>query len=320
MKYIILLTLFVCSYLEIFSQAILEDASGESTLYVNGSNYTWVRLNTSSASATLGFNLFGLTDHGYDIDWCKLKLNPMVGFDANASVKGGIGKVTENGLLSPDVGVNFNIGLATDAYWNAEQSLFLRGEYTYNSFNVANTSNPDTIYFDKFTGWVRNVKLIYNFVRDIGDTAKPSQLFIGASFSISPYSRFNNEDLTSVTLSQPKGSATNGQSLSKTSSGIMGNLERVKSKPFRLDVGILPSFTKNIIGLNAYYSIETNTDIQVSNLGIGLFFSKENQPKSIIGGISYQLNDLNNAKGDEEKKLFKRSTTFFYVGYVFNSR
>lgn len=262
-------------------QFLLEDASGESTLYMNNKNYGWMRLNTSSSSATIGFAIVNQKEHGFQLKIGRVGLNMFGGLDLNAGVSSGVGSLIQGKKVSPDIGINGNFGLITDdASKRSEMSLFLRPEFTNKGFDLANVSTPDMIFFDSFSGWTPKLSLIYNLVREIGIDAKTSQVFLGISHSIIPYNRFNEDDLKKVTLSNAsKSSTASAQTLSTTSSGLLGDLKRVYSNPLRIDFGYLPYFTKNKVGVNTYYSVDTFTSIPTQNFGVGFFFLQRKPAK-----------------------------------------
>lgn len=292
-------------------QQIFEDASGESSLYLTDNNYAWFRLNTSSSSATLGFNY--LQQNGFTLG----KFYGIGGLDLSASVKNKLGVIFKDSKVSPDVGISGNLGFASDVLFEKDAliSIFYRGELKNQKFDMASVS-ADTAFIDTKVRWSGKHSVNLNLFVQYGDDVE-SLRFLSFGFSFGYRDKYNYDDLDGVDILYPSGVNSNVYS-KKT--GKTGMLESLASCPLRIDIGYLPRIMKqNSLGFNLYFTAETFTSQQVVNLGIGTFFTKKDAPQSVIGGISWQFTDLSNAKGSDNS-LGERSIALMYIGYVLNQQ
>ena len=102
----------------------------------------------------------------------------------------------------------------------------------------------------------------------------------------------------------------------KTEEGKLGAFEGYHVIPLSLDIGYTPRILgQSSIGFNSFLRNEINKPKNTVDLGIGIFVSKENEPRSVVGGLAWQFNDVAN-RLDKEDNLVQRSTVFFYVGFT----
>lgn len=240
------------------AQQIFEDASGESSLYIADSNFGYVRLNTSSSSATLGYNNF--TTNGYNLFDA---LYWVYGGDVSVSVKDKVGQLFKDDKVQPDVSLNGNVGLASDKISGLLLSAFVRGEFGNKNFDMLEF-DPDTAMVAKKNRWARKITFNINAFHQYGDDDDhPNFLSFGLSYGRGKkynYSDLDDGEILATQQGLPYGSVVG------VKKGKLGALGATESNPFRIDLGILPTlFKQNKVGFNTYYTIDTFTKLQKAN-------------------------------------------------------
>lgn len=302
------------------SQTLFEDSSGESSYYLNYGPKGWIKFNSSSSSVSLGYN----RKRGSGHDFPEIhNHNYILGANLTATVEKGIGTVFSEEKAASGIGAEFLVGLLSTDYLDRnkeeEEKANSLSSY-YFKLGLANSklSTIDTVNVKENSSneWLYDVSLNLNFRLNKPYKKNDEELinyhFIGLAVGRKKVS--NLETLKSVEL---QNIVINNGSMQvvKTTEGKGGELMLKSASYLFVDYGFTPNlFNSNQIGFNIYYRGNYGGFKSVNNLGIGTFFSKENEPQGILGGIALQFNDLNNNL-QSENTLYGRSTIFFYVGY-----
>nr|WP_298926547.1 hypothetical protein [uncultured Allomuricauda sp.] len=305
------------------SQTLFEDQSGESSYYFNDGPKGWIKFNSSSSSVSLGYNRkrgagFDKTINRPNYSY---NYNYIVGLNTTVTVEEGIGTVFSEQDISPGVGLELLFGILSRDYLdkkkkvktNSISSLFLKGGVTNTKLTTI-----DTLQIEKNSAneWLYDLSLNINarlncpYLKN-GDS-KIIYHFIGAALGRKKVS--NLETLNKVELQSIINNNGSSQVVS-IEEGRAGQLDLTSASYFFLDYGISPNlFGNNQIGFNTYYRGNYGGFKSVNNVGVGVFFSKKDEPQGVLGGIAFQLNDIGNNL-ESEVNLIDRSTVFFYVGY-----
>lgn len=304
------------------SQTLFEDESGDSSFYINQGPKGWIKFNSSSSSVTLGYNRN--REVGYDFETESFTMNYLLSLNSTAVVEKGVGSVFSKEDIAPGVGGELHFGLISRDYFDKDRtdenkftnsiaSLFFKIGMdnkkltTIDTLNISKTSKNKWLF-----DFSLNLNLKINNPRTVDGKKFVNYHFIGTSIGRKKIS--NLETLGDVQLQTISGSSETSQVV-KVDKGKAGQLDLATASYLYIDYGFMPTlFGDNQIGFNGYYRGNYGGFKTVNNLGFGVFFSKKDVPEGILGGVAFQLNDINNNL-EKEENLLQRSTIFFYVGY-----
>ena len=95
MKVILLVVCIAVVHVKLKGQALFQDASGQSTLFMGKSRFAYGQFNTSSNSVSLGYA--GMKTVGYDFGTMRVTK----GMDLKVSVNNGLGTVFSSSMFVP---------------------------------------------------------------------------------------------------------------------------------------------------------------------------------------------------------------------------
>lgn len=297
------------------------DASGQNDLFIGSSPFGWARFNTSSESASIGYNY--LRNAGYNFHWGKTPYRFLYGSDVTVKAKDGIANVLKSKKINPGVAVNGNWGISTDNLRNKGNymSLYLRGGIEYTSLNyMHNTTGNATIDTVKKVNGKLLAVLNFQFNishKDVSlgaDSIYTTYLFLGLSSGYQKISNYN--DLDDVEANTYQFGSTAATAVYVNQAGKLGTYESYNSLPINFDIAYTPKmFGLSNVGFNAYFRTNLYKKNNTANLGIGLYNTKSKEPASVVGGLAWQFNDLGNTLGKTDN-LIQRSSVFFYIGFT----
>jgi hypothetical protein len=295
-----------------YSQVLFEDASGESSIFLSDTKWSWIRINSGDESFTMGYNYQrGAAGH----DYIGLSANRFIGADVKIKSNDGIGKVLSGGKLNPGINFTTSFGLIGDPvskknHFHQYFSAYIRAGISYNSLTYIDTALLKTTDVNK-VGF--NVTLHFNRVYTHKHGAGQGFLFIGGSAGVK---LLNNYDALDDGIIVTTVKSTNAAQLTTTEEGKIGAYDDNMVVPVKLDIGYLPRIAKsNRFGVNAYFRSDFFKPSNGYNLGFGTFLTTGDNIRAVVGGIAWQFNDISNVQNSTESAV-KRSTLFFYAGYT----
>lgn len=291
------------------AQTVFEDKDGESSYYLNDGPKGWIKFNSSSSSVSLGYNrrrkdgddFPEFHNHSY-----------ILGVNLTATVDKGIGAVFSEEKAASGIGGEILLGLLSTDYLfknkkgkeNSLSSYYLKLGLensklaTIDTVNIKENSTNKLLYDLSF-----NLNFRINSELNKNKDLTYYQL-IGFAFGRKKVS--NLETLKTVELQNIVISNETTQ-IVKNTEGKAGDLQLKSASYVHLDYGYIPHlFNSNQIGFNVYYRGNYGGFKSVNNVGIGTFFSKENEPQGVLGGIAFQLNDLNNNLESDKRMKFSK--------------
>lgn len=315
MKKLLLLSLIIVIN-KVQGQTIFEDASGESILIKSKELKDWFNFRANTASESFKFSYLGTIDlknQQLDRKTESISRTRMLGADLKLNMKNGLGSVYKKGKVNTGVTLALIFGIQKENFDTKTpintkpRSIYLKGGISYDKHTLLDTINLKktdlnklhpflTAHFNRFYNWKTKAKGEYYGL-------------FGVSFGYMHTSNINDlDDGIGADLINANGNF----SISKQVEGKIGNYKDYNSFPLRLDFGIIPKFfNKNIIGFNAYTRAKFNETKTPINLGTGIFFSKDNEPSAVIGGLGWQFNNIFN-----KPDLLSNSSVFIYIGYT----
>jgi hypothetical protein len=305
-------------------QALFEDASGETSLYLAQKQWIRAYVNTGDKSATIGFNTYDFikTDSA-TIGGRKhfIYRSFLSGISVKAKVSDGLGTIFSGSKFNSGLGLSGIIGIQGIASAESDEkannySLFFRGGINYEKFTYIDTLTFSASTKKKLLAFVNlhgNKLWKFNYKKH---PSRKHYIILGGSVGLKHGNNF--EDLLDGSASVIK--SKDSLAIISSTDGKLGNYKGFATCPINIDFGYIPSILgKNVVGFNGYLREKLGapntgkTGKNPFNLGYGLFFSKKEAITSVIGGIAWQFNDVF-VKNDK----LKQSTIFFYVGYTIN--
>ena len=276
--------LFIACCSSAFCQSAFDDASGESSIYINDGGFA--RVNVSDTSVKTGF-VFDMTNKPY-----------FFGVELSGKLSGSFASLFEAGKPSPEARIRLSFGkrfLFSDEPQGEPTPGHLTDDWItlhlgYRRANYKLVAEGETfanqVRKQPFDGF--SAILAYNALFK----SKHGPILFGISGGAEH--RNNIDELDEVEVNDQVFTSADGttqRSIVAKQKAFRGAYERVMAAPINTDLVFFPRKFESRIGFNFFTRSNVGQGEKRIEPGIGVFFTKPGEPTKVIGGLSVSLRD-----------------------------
>ncbi|MFS2185650.1 hypothetical protein ACCC92_03190 [Mucilaginibacter sp. Mucisp84] len=239
------------------------------------------------------------------------------GLSANASTKGGVGKLFKSGNFDPGFGLGAYYAITNVTTWKNPATSFHSSYYAWifsGNLSFANNQlyNPSAAFADQLsTKKLTSPSLAISYVN--APSLAHDDIFWGGSITWKKTSNF--DDLDSYTVTDDSLIVANGvqRKVTKVNPNgdtyAVGDYKEYSNFELRGNISYIPAVLDYRFGIIFYPSVDVGGPYSARyNAGIAFNYLQDNNPTISIFTINMELNDISNAAGSSKtflKRAFK---------------